>query len=414
MTSIQELPSVEEMRSQQTIPTPIPETQETFDWRNCWYPVAFVQDLPKNRPYTFSLYDEPYVLFRSKEGKLGCVTDRCPHRAAKLSDGQIIDGKLECLYHGWQFGIDGECLHVPQLASDAKIPKNACVRSFKLVERQGIIWMWAGEAENANEEKIPTIADLEKPEFVTTDYICDLPYDQNYFIENVIDPAHVYISHDGTESNRNNAQPLEIQIIESSIKGIKGKWRETRTAEARWYDINFIAPNLIHYRFTIEKRGWTAGLALYSIPLTQQRSRLLLRRYRNFFTGKKKLVPTFIEHLRQNKILEQDLSQVVGQKAEIERMGRSLKEVFLPLKTSDPLVIEYRKWLDKFGVSLPFYQGYETAKLTANSRECHQAPVLLDRLSRHTQMCSSCNRAYQVTNKLKQGAIGVAIAFAAL
>ena len=84
------------------------ETNQEFNWRNCWYPVTFLQDLPKNRPCSFSLYDQAFVLFRNQDGKLGCLIERCPHRAAKLSDGQIRDGKIECLYHGWQFNSDNK------------------------------------------------------------------------------------------------------------------------------------------------------------------------------------------------------------------------------------------------------------------------------------------------------------------
>jgi hypothetical protein len=106
-------------------------------------------------------------------------------------------------------------------------------------------------------------------------------------------------------------------------------------------------------------------------------------------------------------------------------------------------VIEYRKWLDKFGQSLPFYQGYSTSKRTGNNDGCDRdsealasltlvprygfasrasaqqrfadrQSALSDRFSRHTQICSSCNRAYQVTNRLKQVSVGVAIALGAL
>lgn len=86
--------------------------------------------------------------------------------------------------------------------------------------------------------------------------------------------------------------------------------------------------------------------------------------------------------------------------------------MYLPLKTSDLLLIEYRKWLDKVGQSLPFYEGYSTVKRASENGECN--PVALDRFSRHTQICSSCDRAYQVTNRLKQASVAVAIAMAAL
>ena len=41
----------------------------------------------------------------------------------------------------------------------------------------------------------------------------------------------------------------------------------------------------------------------------------------------------------------------------------------------------------------------------------NQAKANLDRFKQHTQICSSCSRAYQVTNLIKQISIGVAIAF---
>lgn len=103
-----------------------------------------------------------------------------------------------------------------------------------------------------------------------------------------------------------------------------------------------------------------------------------------------------------------------GQQAHIEQSGKNPNSLYLPLKTSDTLLIEYRKWLDKYGSSLPFYQGYSTSKPHVLSEEGTPRSVLTERLRRHTQICSSCNRAYQVTNRLKQGSVGVAIALGAL
>ncbi|HEY9848592.1 MAG TPA: Rieske 2Fe-2S domain-containing protein [Leptolyngbyaceae cyanobacterium] len=415
MTSTQEPPLVEEKRSPQTIPVAIPDPAQTFNWRNCWYPVTFVQDMPKDRPYSFSLYDEPLVLFRNQNGEFGCVVDRCPHRAAKLSDGQIFDGKLECLYHGWQFGIDGECLHIPQLPSNGTIPKNACIKSFKVIERQGMIWMWAGEAEEADEKLIPTIPNLDKPEFVGLDLIYDRPYDQTYFIENVIDPAHVPISHHGSDGNRQNAQPLEMEILETSIAGIRGRYRGMKKPHGNWINLDFIAPNLVLYQVSdLPKPGFSSGLALYSVPLGKGRCRVLSRFYWNFSRWKIKLQPRWFSHWYRSRVIEEDIYISRGVQAQVEHLGQNLKEIYLPLKTSDMLAIEYRKWLDKYGSSLPFYQGYETLRLPDNKGGCNHQPIPLDRFSGHTEICISCNRAYQTTIQLKQVAIGVAIAMAAL
>lgn len=125
-------------------------------------------------------------------------------------------------------------------------------------------------------------------------------------------------------------------------------------------------------------------------------------------------IPRWFQHLRQNRVLEEDMSVVVGQQAEIQRLGNSLKEIFLPLKTSDTLVVEYRKWLDKFGLSLPYYQGYSTSKnIHGNNSDRHQQTPSLDRLSQHIHICSSCNQAYRMSDRLKQTFVGIAIALAA-
>lgn len=390
------------------------ESQSEFNWRKCWYPVCFLQDLPINRPYSFSLYDEPFVLFKNTNGEITCLTDCCPHRAARLSDGQIIDGRIECLYHGWQFGQDGQCLHIPQLATEAKIPVSACVSSFKVIKRQGMIWIWAGEVETAVDELIPTVPDLDKPGCFNLDYMRDLPYDQSYFIENVIDPAHIPISHEGIFSDRTEAQPLEMEVLESSHQGVRGRYRKTKKPNQPWHLLDFVAPNLVLYRIGNghESKFW--GSALYSIPLGKNRCRVLVRNYSNFFDFKTKLMPPWVDHIMiRNKVLEGDMPIVVEQKGQIERLGKNLQELYLPLKTSDVLVVAYRKWLDKYGSSLPFYQGYSTAK-NIDSSEDSQHLKSLDRFSQHTLICNSCSQAYKLTKRLQQSCVGVAIAFAAI
>ncbi len=399
---------------QPTATLAIPEINQEFHWKNCWYPVTFLQDLPKDRPYSFSLYDEPLVLFVSQDGQLVCLTDRCPHHAVKLSDGQIIDGKIECSFHGWQFGVDGQCLQIPQLPADAKIPINACVQSFTVVERQGIVWIWPGEPETADKALIRIIAELDKPEFAfSADFMYDIPYDQTYLIEQLMDPAHLPISHAGTLGKGQDAQPLEMEVIESSVQGIRSRFRQTKGPNNTWMQIDFVAPNLIRYSFDVGKPGLSAGFMLYSIPLGKGRCRLLGRKYRNFLTWMFKLKPRWLEHMLQSRLVEEDLLFILGQQEYVEKSQQSLQKLYLPLKTSDLLVMEYRKWLDRFGSSLPFYQGYSTSKSLKDQQENNQQPAPLDRFKRHTQICSSCSRAYRVTNRLQQTLVGMAIALAA-
>lgn len=108
--------------------------------------------------------------------------------------------------------------------------------------------------------------------------------------------------------------------------------------------------------------------------------------------------------------MEGDAELIREQQIQIERSGKSMKELFLPLKTSDVLVIEYRKWLDKYGTDLPFYQGYETSNL----HDIRPPVEIGDRFTRHTQICNSCNGVHQISSQVKQSSIIVAIILAAI
>ncbi len=390
---------------------PLPR-DDCFHYQNCWYPVLFVQDWQKN-PYSFSLYGQPLLIFRDQQGKWGCLLDRCPHRLAKLSTGQMIAGRLECLYHGWQFETDGKCSHIPQLPVNTPIPRNAKVKSYRVMERQGVLWVWLGEEETAKESDIPIIKDLEDPNCVHTDYVIDFPYEQGYLLENLLDPAHVNISHDRSEfgAKRENAQPLAFQILEISARGIRSQWRNSRNPQESWKYLDFIAPNLVHYRFSLPNPDWCAGLALYGISLGQGRSRLLMRRYQNFAVNSRQYRWRWLEHLRQSRILEDDLPLIQSQQQMVEKSRDSLQKLYLPLKSSDALVIELRQWFDRYGDSFPYYQGYTSQRTTAIDLS---DPLPLDRYSRHTVHCRTCSTAHENMVKTKQIAILMGILLALL
>jgi chlorophyllide a oxygenase len=49
---------------------------------------------------SFELFGQAWVLFRDAEGRASCVLDECAHRACPLSVGRVVDGQIECPYHG--------------------------------------------------------------------------------------------------------------------------------------------------------------------------------------------------------------------------------------------------------------------------------------------------------------------------
>ncbi|CAN0442832.1 unnamed protein product, partial [Ectocarpus sp. 8 AP-2014] len=98
-----------------------------------WYPVLAADHVDPGRAHPVQLLGKNLVVWRNKEGRWSCFDDRCPHRAAPLTEGRIEDdGSLLCAYHAWRFDADGKCLSIPQSdrgGKDEAQPK-ACAKVY--------------------------------------------------------------------------------------------------------------------------------------------------------------------------------------------------------------------------------------------------------------------------------------------
>ena len=77
--------------------------------RNGWYAASWSKDLGTT-PVARTFLDEPVVLFRGASGQAAALTDRCCHRAAPLSRGEVVGDALRCGYHGLVFDAGGQCI----------------------------------------------------------------------------------------------------------------------------------------------------------------------------------------------------------------------------------------------------------------------------------------------------------------
>lgn len=100
-----------------------------------------VQKLTKDTMVPFELMNESWVLFRDENGRPSCVRDECAHRACPLSLGRVVDGQVECAYHGWKFNGDGACTHMPSTVQC----RNVGVSALPCAEQDGFVWVWPGD-----------------------------------------------------------------------------------------------------------------------------------------------------------------------------------------------------------------------------------------------------------------------------
>ncbi|NUP08793.1 MAG: Rieske 2Fe-2S domain-containing protein [Polyangiaceae bacterium] len=105
------------------------------------YAIAHAGAIDARRPRTVTRFGRNIVLFRDRNGAVVAADAACPHRGADLGLGRIVDGELECGYHGFRFGADGGCSRAPCATLDRAMPKRLHLTVLPIVELGGFVWM---------------------------------------------------------------------------------------------------------------------------------------------------------------------------------------------------------------------------------------------------------------------------------
>jgi len=165
--------------------------------KNAWYPAAWDTEVPAGQPFARTLLTERVVMFRDSRGTAHALRDRCPHRFAPLSKGRVAGDYLRCAYHGLEFDCTGSCARNPH--GDGVIPKAAKVRSYPLVERYSVLWIWMGDPGRADRAAIPDFGASMDPDkrFVGKDYLLAKAHFQ-LETDNIMDLSHIEFLHPGS------------------------------------------------------------------------------------------------------------------------------------------------------------------------------------------------------------------------
>ena len=114
--------------------------------RNYWYPIVQSEELDQGKPIGIQCLGENLVVWRDDRGFPAVLSDRCPHRSAKLSLGRVLEGKLQCALHGLRFDSGGQCVLIPWEANDSPSLNEVHARSYPAEELGGYIWAYLGDA----------------------------------------------------------------------------------------------------------------------------------------------------------------------------------------------------------------------------------------------------------------------------
>jgi phenylpropionate dioxygenase-like ring-hydroxylating dioxygenase large terminal subunit len=161
---------------------------------NEWYAAAFSDEVSRVL-LKRTLLGKRVVLFRTQDGRPVAMDDRCAHRSYPLSAGAIDGDTIVCGYHGFRYDDRGNCIQVP---SAAKCPKGIGVRTYPVVERGPVVWMWMGRSDIADANSIVDLSWLTSDRWVRVKVYFHLKSSYVYLCENLMDTTHLSYMHAST------------------------------------------------------------------------------------------------------------------------------------------------------------------------------------------------------------------------
>ncbi len=181
---------------------------------NCWYVAAWARELDEGL-LARTLLGEPVVLYRDGAGAPVALEDSCAHRYMPLSMGALVEGGLQCAYHGLVYDRTGACVHVP---GQTEVPPGARVRSYPVVEKWRWIWIWMGDPAAADEKVVPDYHWNDDPGWVSVGDYFHVGGGYRLLVENLLDLSHVAYVHASTLGTEDVADyPVRVRLEDRAV-----------------------------------------------------------------------------------------------------------------------------------------------------------------------------------------------------
>ena len=233
-------------------------------FRRHWQPALLSEEIPDNDcdPVRVRLLGENLVAFRDTDGRVGLIQEACPHRGASLFHGRNEEAGLRCIYHGWKFDVEGNCLEMASEPAESSFCDKVKIKSYPVVEAAGFVWTYMGPAESMPEFQPPVFQPTPDTRVSTTKVIVDANWAQ--MIEGSIDSAHSSTLHSsdmvparvagaqstGTQWQRPSTDKAPRLVVQRTSYGFRYSAIRRPLKESQTHDYVrttlFVAPGLVH------------------------------------------------------------------------------------------------------------------------------------------------------------------------
>ena len=177
-----------------------------------WYIAALSRNVTDRKPLASTVLEEALVLFRGKSGEATALVDRCLHRNAALSKGDVFDGCIGCPYHGWTYDAQGNCVIVPSEGPEVRVREGRRVEHFPTREQDGFVWVYMGTPERAGEKEPFRFPYSGEPGWDSYTMVTHFEGDVTDLVENFMDVPHTAFVHSGWFRKAGTAKQAEATV----------------------------------------------------------------------------------------------------------------------------------------------------------------------------------------------------------
>jgi phenylpropionate dioxygenase-like ring-hydroxylating dioxygenase large terminal subunit len=323
---------------------------------NFWYPIARSEDVKADAPWRTQVLGLRFVAFRDGKGQAHVLSDVCIHRGGSLGKGWVRDEAVVCPYHGWRFGGDGKCTHIPTLGEESP-PARAKVDSYPVQERYGIVFAFLGDLPEAERPPLYQIEEFDQPGWRANRLtVFEVPAFYERSMENGLDPSHNEFVHPAQGSPNINdnlrKKPLVVEEVPWGSRFLvrfenKEEHKKTKALGDKETLVDevtagsgHIGPNtmITWIRFS-EKNMFHQYF--FEAPIDENHTRVFFVNMRTFL-----LEPQHDDRIaRVNLVVAQEDINILAELDPVETPETTTKEVLVP---SDRAVVVYREQLKKW------------------------------------------------------------------
>jgi phenylpropionate dioxygenase-like ring-hydroxylating dioxygenase large terminal subunit len=285
---------------------------------NMWYAILESKEIKQNKPIGVTRLSQKLVLWRSKDGELHCIFDKCCHRGAALHKGKIVDDHIECPFHGFQYDSSGKVKTIPANGRNSPVSERFKVNAYVVKEAYGFVWVWNGKSKE-NLPEIPFFKELREG-YAYSSFSENWGVHYTRAIENQLDVVHLPFVHTSTIGKGNKTlvngpvvkwedNLMTFYVYNAVDQGQKPLKPEQIDHYERLFHLQLQMPNLWQNIISDKIR-----IVAVFAPIDEDHTQIYLRFYQNFMTlPLLKDAVGFLSSISNKIILHQDRRVVLTQ-----------------------------------------------------------------------------------------------------